>query len=136
MGNMDSNGDVGGASRETKIVKYYNATRDYASAFSKLLDEDVGSYADKDYKWSNHDNSEINELISQDKYNEIFTNIEEKLLVAADNPSYIIDEIGFGKYSDNTNYDLEFVNDINNIDVLEGTNKLDKEMISDNTYGF
>ena len=229
MGNMDSNGDVGNPSRETKTVKYYSETSDYKKAFAKLLEEDLGSYADKGYRWNNHDNNEINELISQDnvlvysstsqvnnieiypytnleigtyraakelesmkseeykihtigylyeygfkdngeisnrllglppicflswtenvgdlylentksisqaKYNEIFTDIYEGLLTSTDNPVYLIDEIGFGKYSDNTSYDLEFVNDINSIDVLEGNTKLDKEVINDNTYGF
>lgn len=67
MGNMDSNGDVGNAGRETKSVAFYNEENDYKKAFTKLYSENdiVKKYADKGYKMSSMDISEINDLESQ-----------------------------------------------------------------------
>jgi len=53
LGNMDSNGDVGSTSRETKMVKYYNETNDYAAAFAKLYEEgaQIEQYAAKGFEY-------------------------------------------------------------------------------------
>ena len=229
MGNMDSNGDVGNPSRETKIVKYYNETSDYASAFEKLLKEDIKYYADRGYKWGEKDADEIHSLqsenkitiytspsqvndldsypytnmeigtysaakvlesIKEEKYNiytigylyqwgfdnngnvenrllglpsicflswtknvgklylektksislnrfdEIYTDIETSILPEIDKPEYLITEMGYGNYEDGTNYDFEFVNNIDNIDILVNGEKLDKREIAVNTYAF
>lgn len=245
IGNDDANTHK---TRETKIVKYYNETQNYASAFSKLMEEydDVKAQADKGYKWLRsmsivgnalvtntyfpaEDVAEINQLEADGKlvvyksddeiadttyypylnmeigtamaagtlkemadngYNifaighlyehgfdsqgniinplhglpsrcflewtetigslymqdsvdlstadleSIFNDIKNDVKEDVENNLFIIDEMASGTTNDGFNYNFEFINDIDSIDLKENGTTLDKETISDNTYGF
>lgn len=67
-----------------------------------------------------------------DTFSQINSNILQKVIV----DSYIIDEMGFGAYSDGTKYDLDFVNDLDKIDIYFNNEELDKTEIEPNVYGF
>ena len=48
----------------------------------------------------------------EDIVEEIFGDIELEMFPKVEKDTYLIDEIGFGKYKDGSDYDFEFVNDI------------------------
>ena len=79
LGNMDSNGDVGKASRETKMVKYFNETGgDYAAAFAKLYAEgsQIEQYAARGYEYpgkANYSSEQINRLRELDAAGQLTT---------------------------------------------------------------
>lgn len=64
-----------------------------------------------------------------------FGDIQNDIAYAVSTGSYVTDIMGNGQL-DGKNYNFDFINDIEKIDVLLGGKALDKTVISDNHYGF
>lgn len=71
-----------------------------------------------------------------DDLNKAFEDINEGLIQNIESGSYIIDEMGYGEYSDGSSYNMDFVNDIEKISITFDGEELDKELIENNKYGF
>ena len=233
MGNMDVNGDVGAANRDTKSTLYLvESNGDYGAAFDLLMAEyeSVHAQALKGYDYFHKDATEINELaaqgnvalysssaqidnletypytsneigtveaahaaeeikdegyniftigylyewgfdddtstyilkllaipsygfvkwmgnlgptyvedtksISAGRFDEIYGDLETEMFPKVEKDTYLIDEMGFGKYKDGSDYDFEFVNDVDKLTIKVGTRVLGAVKISDNVYGF
>ena len=230
IGNGDSSGDYGSTTRETKMTMYYDETGDYATAYSKLMQEQdaIEARALRGYKWKDtnaaniealveageltaYDSDQITDLevypytnlevgtasaamalkrikaegynihtigylynygfndsgeitnrlfglptisflkwtknvgdlyfqnktsITTDDLANIFSEIDNKIIQNVEIDSYIIDEMGFGTYSDGSKYDLDFVNDLDKISISLNNEVLDKVQIEENQYGF
>jgi hypothetical protein len=236
MGNMDGNGDVGSASRQTKMVQYVaEFNNDYGAAFAKLYSEydDIDAFAQKQFiygvdsgayndqiiakinsgeltvyrnsadvenltnypytsmeigtveaakmiknikaegyqiytvgyiypwgfndtldglwcpifagpsygflKWLENETTayiENTKEISTDLYDEIFEEINSELFPTVEKNTYLIDEMGFGKYSDGSDYDFDFVNELEEMSISVDGEVLGAVKINDNTYGF
>ena len=65
-----------------------------------------------------------------------FKQIMKEIYYVVDQGSSIEDFIGSGTDDKGNSYDFSFVNDLEKIDLTLGGQKLDKEKITDNTYGF
>lgn len=65
-----------------------------------------------------------------------FSQIMKEIYYVVDQGSSIEDSIGSGTDDKDNAYDFSFVNDLEKIDFTLGGQKLDKEKITDNTYGF
>ena len=65
-----------------------------------------------------------------------FTQIMKEIYYVVDQGSSIKDSIGSGTDDKGNAYDFSFVNDLEKINLTLGGQKLDKEKITDNTYGF
>ena len=74
--------------------------------------------------------------IPVETFEEIFDDINNTVVENINKKPYIIDEIGTGTYTDGSDYKLNFVNDIDEFDLVENDTTLDKTKISDNKYGF
>ena len=74
--------------------------------------------------------------ISAARFDEIFGDIELEMFPKVEKDTYLIDEIGFGKYKDGSDYDFEFVNDISKLSITVGGQVLGATKIRDNVYGF
>lgn len=65
-----------------------------------------------------------------------FSQIMKEIYYVVDQGSSIEDSIGSGTDDKGNSYDFSFVNDLEKIDFTLGGQKLDKEKITDNKYGF
>ncbi|MBR2705063.1 MAG: VWA domain-containing protein [Clostridia bacterium] len=74
--------------------------------------------------------------ITAEELTSVFSTINSRLIKNIESGSYIVDEMGYGNYSDGQEYDLDFVNDIDKINIKFDGEVLDKELIENNMYGF
>ena len=76
-----------------------------------------------------YDNAEMEDA-------DIFSAVKDDLIQLVDAGSAVVDEIGSGKDSDGNAYNFDFVNDIEKLNLTVGGTLLEKEKISDTSYGF
>ena len=69
-------------------------------------------------------------------FNGFVNQIDSSLVSQEDDSFYLVDEMGYGQYKDGSDYNFDFVNDINKISINVDGTVLDKTKIDDNTYGF
>ena len=232
MSNMDSNGDVGSTSRNTKTTNYLAETNDYKKTFEKLMLEidTAKEIAANNYKWKAEDNtedverlinagelkvyksvSEVTDLnnypftsielgtmnaastlldiqkdysihtigylyqwgfndtgdgyilkllalpsisfvkwtenvgtlhfedsktISKEEFDKLYNQIENEIIPSVEKSTYLITEMGFGKYEDGSDYEFDFVNDIKKMSVKVLGESLEPVEIEKNVYGF
>ena len=75
-------------------------------------------------------------VLTSNDINEALTNVKKAMNKPVEKNSYVIDEIDFGKLEDGTEYDFDFVNDLNKMDISINGTKLNKAKITNNKYGF
>ncbi len=90
-------------------------------------------------KWLSNTSSfylEETKEISSARYDELFNKIYEEMNPIIERETYLIDEMGFGKYPDGSDYDFDFVNELEKLSISVDGEVLGAVKINDSTYGF
>lgn len=74
--------------------------------------------------------------VDETAFNNYISQIDTDVAAEEDDSFYLVDEMGYGQYKDGSDYNFDFVNDIDKITINVGGTDLDKTKIDDNTYGF
>lgn len=95
-----------------------------------------GAYIKSFRDWLGNNGVSKYDCPTNNETEEIFKDIEDKLIQVVDAGSKVVDFMGSGLDNKGNSYDFDFVNDINRMKLTVDGKTLDKIKIDDYTYGF